>query len=64
MGLSSCKLSVCCSHALERRSKIISSPMNFTHVVHMGPDQDTKVLTELPVVRLMSHSFFAVEDLI
>ena len=38
--------------------------MNFTHVVHMGPDQDTKVLTELPVVRLMSHSFFAVEDLI
>lgn len=50
---SSCKLFICCSRALERQSRIISAPSNFSHVAHMGPDQGMKALIELPVVRLL-----------
>jgi len=38
------------SRALERKSRIISAPTNFSHVAHMGPDQGLQVLIDLPTV--------------
>jgi len=53
----SCKLFVCCSRALERKSRIISGPSNFSHIAHMGPDQGMQALIELPVVKILSLSY-------
>ncbi|XP_066279772.1 serine/threonine-protein kinase MRCK alpha-like isoform X11 [Branchiostoma lanceolatum] len=33
----------------ERRSKLISAPMNFNHVSHMGPGDGIQILRDLPV---------------
>ncbi|XP_078593886.1 serine/threonine-protein kinase MRCK alpha-like isoform X19 [Branchiostoma floridae x Branchiostoma japonicum] len=33
----------------ERRSKLISAPMNFNHVSHMGPGDGIQILKDLPV---------------
>jgi len=44
------KMCACCSRALERKSRIISGPSNFSHIMHMGPDQGMKALIDLPVV--------------
>ncbi|XP_048450741.1 serine/threonine-protein kinase MRCK gamma-like, partial [Rhincodon typus] len=32
----------------QRRSKLISNPTNFNHVVHVGPPQDMHNLRDLP----------------
>lgn len=39
----------------DRRSKIISGPINFSHVAHMGPDQGMQALIDLPRVRLCEN---------
>jgi len=59
-----CRLFVNCSRALERKSRIISGPSNFSHVAHMGPDQGMKALIELPVVKLLSHLCFDVQTIL
>ena len=50
-------LALCCSRALERKSRIISGPTNFSHIEHMGPDQGMKALIELPTVITSSQVF-------
>ncbi|XP_045551531.1 serine/threonine-protein kinase MRCK beta-like [Salmo salar] len=34
----------------ELRSKLISNPINFNHVAHMGPGDGMQVLMDLPLV--------------
>lgn len=41
----------------DRRSKIISGPINFSHVAHMGPDQGMQALIDLPRVRMAVEHF-------
>ncbi|KAK2884045.1 hypothetical protein Q8A67_017682 [Cirrhinus molitorella] len=44
----------------EKRNKLISNPMNFNHVAHMGPGDGMQILRDLPMVRdhyIESHSF-------
>uniref|UniRef100_A0A8C2IMB8 non-specific serine/threonine protein kinase n=1 Tax=Cyprinus carpio TaxID=7962 RepID=A0A8C2IMB8_CYPCA len=35
----------------EKRNKLISNPMNFNHVAHMGPGDGMQILRDLPMVR-------------
>lgn len=35
----------------EKRNKLISNPMNFNHVAHMGPGDGMQILRDLPLVR-------------
>uniref|UniRef100_A0A4W3HE65 non-specific serine/threonine protein kinase n=1 Tax=Callorhinchus milii TaxID=7868 RepID=A0A4W3HE65_CALMI len=35
----------------EMRSKLISNPTNFNHIVHMGPGDGIQILKDLPMVR-------------
>uniref|UniRef100_A0A8C2HXT8 Serine/threonine-protein kinase MRCK alpha n=1 Tax=Cyprinus carpio TaxID=7962 RepID=A0A8C2HXT8_CYPCA len=38
----------------EKRNKLISNPMNFNHVAHMGPGDGMQILRDLPMVRASS----------
>uniref|UniRef100_A0A674B598 non-specific serine/threonine protein kinase n=1 Tax=Salmo trutta TaxID=8032 RepID=A0A674B598_SALTR len=42
----------------ELRSKLISNPINFNHVAHMGPGDGMQVLMDLPLVNTASMSPF------
>ncbi|XP_016146097.1 serine/threonine-protein kinase MRCK alpha-like [Sinocyclocheilus grahami] len=46
----------------EKRNKLISNPMNFNHVAHMGPGDGMQILRDLPMVRgssLKEYSVFS-----
>lgn len=34
----------------DTRSKLISGPMNFNHISHMGPGDGLQILRDLPIV--------------
>lgn len=47
----------------EKRNKLISNPMNFNHVAHMGPGDGMQILRDLPMVRgssLKEYSRFSI----
>uniref|UniRef100_A0A671QLL1 Serine/threonine-protein kinase MRCK alpha n=1 Tax=Sinocyclocheilus anshuiensis TaxID=1608454 RepID=A0A671QLL1_9TELE len=44
----------------EKRSKLISNPMNFNHVAHMGPGDGMQILRDLPMVRGSSLKEYSV----
>uniref|UniRef100_A0A4W3HE56 non-specific serine/threonine protein kinase n=1 Tax=Callorhinchus milii TaxID=7868 RepID=A0A4W3HE56_CALMI len=43
----------------EMRSKLISNPTNFNHIVHMGPGDGIQILKDLPMVRWGSRTMFS-----
>uniref|UniRef100_A0A672PUG3 non-specific serine/threonine protein kinase n=1 Tax=Sinocyclocheilus grahami TaxID=75366 RepID=A0A672PUG3_SINGR len=44
----------------EKRNKLISNPMNFNHVAHMGPGDGMQILRDLPMVRGSSLKEYSV----
>uniref|UniRef100_A0A8C1US99 Serine/threonine-protein kinase MRCK alpha n=1 Tax=Cyprinus carpio TaxID=7962 RepID=A0A8C1US99_CYPCA len=47
----------------EKRNKLISNPMNFNHVAHMGPGDGMQILRDLPMVRASSLKEYSTVDL-
>ncbi|KAK7103526.1 hypothetical protein V1264_018406 [Littorina saxatilis] len=47
----------------DRRSRVISSPSNFSHIAHMGPDQGMQVLIDLPKQREESEQMQRVKSM-
>uniref|UniRef100_A0A672PTT4 non-specific serine/threonine protein kinase n=1 Tax=Sinocyclocheilus grahami TaxID=75366 RepID=A0A672PTT4_SINGR len=48
----------------EKRNKLISNPMNFNHVAHMGPGDGMQILRDLPMVRGSSLKEYSVASLL